>query len=49
MLKSARKKFVSESIAKNFADRYTIVLKGINSYIKFINLNELEKRNEKKN
>jgi len=43
MLKSARKKFISEEIAKNIADRYTIILKGINAYIRFLNLNELEK------
>jgi len=43
MLKSARKKFISEEIAKSIADRYTIILKGINAYIRFLNLNELEK------
>jgi len=43
LLKSARKKFISEEIAKSIADRYTIILKGINAYIRFLNLNELEK------
>jgi len=43
MLKSARKIFISEEIAKSIADRYTIILKGINAYIRFLNLNELEK------
>lgn len=43
ILKSVRKKFLSEDIAKNIADRYTIILKGINAYIRFLNLNELEK------
>jgi four helix bundle protein len=48
MLKSARKKFISEEVAKSIADRYTIVLKGTNAYIRFLNLNELE-NNSKKN
>jgi four helix bundle protein len=43
LLKSSRKKIISEDIAKSIADRYTIILKGINAYIKFLNLNELEK------
>jgi four helix bundle protein len=42
MLKSTRKKFISVEVAKGIADRYTIVLKGTNAYIKFLNLNELE-------
>ena len=42
LLKSARKKFVSELVAKNIADKYTVVLKGITAYIKFLQLNELE-------
>jgi four helix bundle protein len=43
ILKSARKKFISEEIAKNIADKYTTLLKGTNAYIKFLNLNEIEK------
>lgn len=49
ILKSARKKFLSEDYAKNIADRYTVLLKGTNAYIKFLNLNELEKSNSAKN
>jgi hypothetical protein len=37
-----------EKTAKDIADKYTIVLKGTNAYIKFLNLNELEKYNIKK-
>ena len=44
LLKSARKKFLSEEIAKNIADKYTTLLKGTNAYIKFLNLNEIEKK-----
>lgn len=49
ILKSARKKFLSEDDAKSIADRYTVLLKGTNTYIKFLNLNELEKSNSAKN
>lgn len=35
MLKSARKKFITENVAKNIADRYTVLLKGTNAYIRF--------------
>jgi four helix bundle protein len=48
MLKSARKKFVTEKVAKAIAEKYTVVLKGINAYIRFLNLNELEKTSAKK-
>lgn len=44
ILKSARKKFLSEEVAKVIADKYTILLKGTNAYIKFLNLNEIEKK-----
>ena len=47
MLKSARKKFISEDVAKSIADRYTVLLKGINAYIRFLNLNALGKNNSK--
>ena len=45
--RSARKKFVPEDVAKGIADRYTILLKGTYAYIRFLNLNELEKSNHK--
>lgn len=48
MLKSARKKFITENVAKNIADRYTVLLKGTNAYIRFLNLNELEKSHKNK-
>jgi len=44
ILKSARKKFILEEIAKVIADKYTILLKGSNAYIKFLNLNGLENK-----
>jgi four helix bundle protein len=44
LLKSARKEFLSEKVAKVIADKYTILLKGTNAYIKFLNLNEIEKK-----
>ena len=48
ILKSARKKFLSEEAAKLFADKYTILLKGTNAYIKFLNLNELNNMKKSK-
>lgn len=48
ILKSTRKKFISEEKAKIIADKYTVVLKGTNAYIRFLELNELEKSNNKK-
>ena len=47
MLKSARKKFISEEDAIRIADRYTILVKGTSAYIGFLNLNELSKSNHK--
>lgn len=47
LLKSARKKFLAEEVAHNIAERYTILLKGTNGYIKFLDMNELEKTNKK--
>jgi four helix bundle protein len=49
ILKSARKKFLSEEVAKNIADKYTILLKGTNAYIKFLNLNGIEKKMKNEN
>jgi len=43
MLKSARKRFITKEVAKKIADKYTILLKGTNAYIRFLNLNELGK------
>ena len=48
ILKSARKKFLSEEAAKVIADKYTILLKGTNAYIKFLNLNEIENMKKSK-
>jgi four helix bundle protein len=48
ILKSARKKFLSEEAAKLIADKYTILLKGTNAYIKFLNLNELDNMKKSK-
>ena len=47
LLRSARKKFISEDVARRLADRYTILLKGTTSYIRFLNLNELGKSGRK--
>ena len=42
VLKSARKKFLGEDVAERIADRYTILLKGTSSYIRFLSLKESE-------
>jgi four helix bundle protein len=47
ILKSVRKKFLSEEVAKVIADKYTVLLKGTNAFIKFLNLNESEKMNKR--
>ena len=36
MIKSARKKFLPESEAKEIAEKYTVLLKGTNAYIRFL-------------
>lgn len=36
IIKSARKNFLPESEAKEIADQYTVLLKGINAYIRFL-------------
>lgn len=46
--KSFRKGFISKDISQSLIERYTILLKGISSYIKFLELNELEKLETKK-
>ena len=48
LLKSARKNFLSETVAKSIAEKYTVILKGTTAYIKFLNLNELDKTNKKR-
>lgn len=40
ILRSARKKFLPESEAKEIADKYTVLLKGINGYIRFLMIND---------
>jgi len=47
ILKSDRKKFLSNEIATKIADKYTLLLKGTNAYIRFLNLNEIEKQKPK--
>jgi len=42
ILKSARKKFISDDIANEIADQYTTLLKGTNAYIRFLKLNDLQ-------
>lgn len=36
ILKSARKKFITNEIANNFSEKYTVLLKGITAYSKFL-------------
>lgn len=43
ILKSSRKKFLDENTATEIADQYTILMKGITSYMRFLELNSLEK------
>ncbi len=40
ILRSSRKKFLPESEAKEIADKYTVLLKGINGYIRFLMIND---------
>ena len=44
ILKSARKKFISEEKANEIAEKYTVLLKGINAYIRFLRSNETGKK-----
>lgn len=48
ILKSARKKFISEGEAKQIAEEYTVLLKSTNSYINFIRLNDAQNQKPKK-
>lgn len=43
VLKSARKRFLPDNIAAEIADQYTVLMKGINFYIRFLRLNSIEK------
>lgn len=40
--RSFRKEFISKDKSDNIVDRYTILIKGISAYIKFLILNELK-------
>jgi len=40
ILKSARKNFLPESLAKEIAEQYTVLLKGTNAYIRFLMLKD---------
>lgn len=42
ILKAARKEFLPYRVASEIADKYTVLLKGISSYIRFVNLSEQE-------
>jgi four helix bundle protein len=47
MIKSARKNFISESEANQIAEQYTVILKGINAYIRFLVINDTGKSTKK--
>ncbi|MBU1718867.1 MAG: four helix bundle protein [Bacteroidetes bacterium] len=40
IIKSARKKFISEQEADKIAEQYTVILKGISAYIRFLVIND---------
>ena len=40
MIRSSRKDFLTKQKADNLFERYTVLLKGINAYIKFLMLNK---------
>lgn len=42
IIRSSKKKFLSEEESNNVIEQYTILLKGIYAYIKFLNFNKLE-------
>lgn len=46
ILKSARKKFLLEKTASEIAEQYTVLLKGTTSYIRFLELNNIEKQHK---
>ncbi len=47
IIKSARKNFIPQNIANEIAERYTVLLKGTNAYIRFLEFNELKKSETK--
>lgn len=46
LLKSARKKFLLEKTASEIAEQYTVLLKGTTSYIRFLELNDTQKKSK---
>ena len=46
ILKSARKKFLLEKTASEIAEQYTVLLKGTTSYIRFLELNDTQKKSK---
>ena len=40
ILKSARKKFITDDVANEISEQYTTLLKGTNAYIRFLKLND---------
>ncbi|MDI6766756.1 MAG: four helix bundle protein [Bacteroidota bacterium] len=44
ILKSSRKKFLTKNTATDIFDKYTVLMKGITSYIRFLELNRIEKQ-----
>ena len=44
IFRSSRKGFISKEKSDNIIDHYTILLKGIHAYIKFLMLNEVKKK-----
>lgn len=44
ILKSSRKKFLTENTATDIFDQYTVLLKGISSYIRFLELNRIKNK-----
>jgi len=50
MIKSARKKFIPEIDAKEIAEKYTVLLKSTNAFIRYLNENEQQMQmNQKTN
>lgn len=47
IIKSARKKFLSSADAENINEKYTILMKGTNAYIRFLKLNHLDNHKPK--
>lgn len=47
LLRAARKAFLHMDVAQRLADRYTVFLKGTSSYIRFLQSNEIGKKEAK--